>query len=166
MEVPETGGNEKSLNSTLAMSDTSQSIPPHSASQFMVPDALLQALQQQQSQHQFQQPHSQHSQSQGIQEATWSSAPPSASDSSLTSSIAGLSQANLLLLLQSISGSNPGGRTSDGEEEEPLYVNAKQYNRILKRRQQRAKLEQEGKIPKQRTVSLFQEKHLAVPQNL
>lgn len=39
-------------------------------------------------------------------------------------------------------------------EEEPLYVNAKQYRRILKRRQARAKLEAEGRIPKERPVSL------------
>lgn len=37
-------------------------------------------------------------------------------------------------------------------EEEPIYVNAKQYDRILKRRAARAKLEAEGRIPKERRV--------------
>jgi len=40
----------------------------------------------------------------------------------------------------------------DVMEETPLYVNAKQYARILKRRQQRAKLEMENRISKMKKV--------------
>lgn len=55
----------------------------------------------------------------------------------------------------SASASAPAQTTVSSEptEEEPLYVNAKQYNRILKRRAARAKLEAEGRIPRERKVS-------------
>ncbi|RUS82707.1 hypothetical protein EGW08_009544, partial [Elysia chlorotica] len=43
-------------------------------------------------------------------------------------------------------GTQPPTDTGD----EPLFVNAKQYHRILKRREARAKLESQGKIPKER----------------
>lgn len=49
----------------------------------------------------------------------------------------------------------PGADTGD----EPLYVNAKQYHRILKRRQARAKLEASGKIPKERQKYLYESRH-------
>jgi nuclear transcription factor Y alpha len=48
--------------------------------------------------------------------------------------------------------SNQSAAAPEPTEEEPLYVNAKQYNRILKRRAARAKLEAEGRIPRERKV--------------
>lgn len=48
-----------------------------------------------------------------------------------------------------------GGQTADGEalDEEPLYVNAKQYHRILKRRSARQRLEEVHRLSRQRKVS-------------
>jgi hypothetical protein len=55
---------------------------------------------------------------------------------------------------QSASGNNTPSNfdEEDDGDEEPFYVNAKQYNRIMKRRQARAKLENDGRIPKDRKV--------------
>lgn len=58
---------------------------------------------------------------------------------------------------QQQSNSGPNTPNSQAAEEEPLYVNAKQYHRILKRRQARNKLENEGRIPKGRQKKFLHE---------
>lgn len=48
----------------------------------------------------------------------------------------------------------------NGSDDEPLlYVNARQYKRILKRRIARAKLHDQGKIPKERPKYLHESRH-------
>jgi len=61
--------------------------------------------------------------------------------------------------LSTTTGSAPTQTSAASEptEEEPLYVNAKQYNRILKRRAARAKLEAEGRIPRERKRKFLHE---------
>ncbi|CAN8026525.1 unnamed protein product [Ixodes persulcatus] len=56
-------------------------------------------------------------------------------------------------------GGTAAAAPADIAEEEPLYVNAKQYHRILKRRQARARLEAEGRIPKERRKYLHESRH-------
>lgn len=63
-----------------------------------------------------------------------------------------------LLLNNNTLGSVSSSKMEDIEE--PIYVNAKQYQRILKRRIARAKLENEGRIPKERQKYMHESRHL------
>uniref|UniRef100_A0AC34FBE0 Nuclear transcription factor Y subunit n=1 Tax=Panagrolaimus sp. ES5 TaxID=591445 RepID=A0AC34FBE0_9BILA len=49
--------------------------------------------------------------------------------------------------------------TPPEDDEKPLYVNAKQYQRILKRRIARAKLVESGRFPKERRKYLHESRH-------
>ncbi|GLD95242.1 hypothetical protein PINS_up003886 [Pythium insidiosum] len=51
------------------------------------------------------------------------------------------------------------GATNEVVEEEPVYVNAKQYHRIMIRRQQRAKLEAKLGANRQRKAYLHHSRH-------
>ncbi|VDL63575.1 unnamed protein product [Hymenolepis diminuta] len=62
------------------------------------------------------------------------------------------------LLQQTAAQQSSASMTAVGPEE-PLYVNAKQYNRILKRRQARGRLEAQGRIPKERRKYLHESRH-------
>ncbi|XP_041969787.1 nuclear transcription factor Y subunit alpha isoform X2 [Aricia agestis] len=70
---------------------------------------------------------------------------------------------NIVMMVNSGPGataSTSSDAAAAGSDEEPLlYVNARQYKRILKRRAARAKLHEQGKIPKERPKYLHESRH-------
>ncbi|XP_061717234.1 nuclear transcription factor Y subunit alpha isoform X2 [Cydia pomonella] len=81
-----------------------------------------------------------------------------------------VNQPNIVMMVNNSSSSSSGGgggggastaaADGAGADEEPLlYVNARQYKRILKRRAARAKLHEQGKIPKERPKYLHESRH-------
>ncbi|XP_034836511.1 nuclear transcription factor Y subunit alpha isoform X2 [Maniola hyperantus] len=77
-----------------------------------------------------------------------------------------VNQPNIVMMVNN-SGATAAATSSEGatssaagSDEEPLlYVNARQYKRILKRRAARAKLHELGKIPKERPKYLHESRH-------
>ncbi|XP_063366110.1 nuclear transcription factor Y subunit alpha isoform X1 [Cydia amplana] len=76
-----------------------------------------------------------------------------------------VNQPNIVMMVNN-NNNSAGASTSSApsesaaSDEEPLlYVNARQYKRILKRRVARAKLHEQGKIPKERPKYLHESRH-------
>ncbi|KAG7304782.1 hypothetical protein JYU34_010147 [Plutella xylostella] len=73
-----------------------------------------------------------------------------------------VSQPNIVMMVNNASTTQnaPSPSTDAASDEEPLlYVNARQYKRILKRRAARARLHELGKIPKERPKYLHESRH-------
>ncbi|KAG7400806.1 hypothetical protein PHYBOEH_004320 [Phytophthora boehmeriae] len=64
-----------------------------------------------------------------------------------------------MMMMPQFLGAGTTPATPEATEEEPVYVNAKQYHRIMIRRQQRAKLEAKLGNNRQRKAFLHQSRH-------